>query len=67
VSYIDFSLPQRPQSSKKSDTSGPANEASFIFPAIPEGTFKTKEVNKSDESADSFDDLAKRFENLKKK
>ena len=60
ASYVDFSL-------KDEKTSTISNEASFIFPTVPEPTFKTFEKQGSDENPkDNLDDLTTRFENLKK-
>ena len=61
---IGFSqnLPSQPTPADKSQ-----QEASIIFPDIPTGNDQKANFNLPDNSSDSFDDLAKRFENLKKK
>lgn len=58
--YVDFTL----------HASTIDNEAGFIFPTVPEPTFKTlekQEEGSGENPKDSFDDLTARFENLKKK
>lgn len=59
VSHIGFKQESAKQSPSKKEE---PNINDFIFPTVPESTFDT--VPKVD---DSYDDLAKRFENLKKK
>ena len=47
---------------KQVDNEG--NEANLIFPSVPDMNFEKNSSN--NKMNDSYDDLAKRFENLKK-
>ena len=66
VAYIDLSKNSATKSPKKNlPTKEIDNEPDIIFPTVPNSLSLTE--SSDNHAVDSFDDLAKRFENLKKK